>query len=87
MDGGPDNTWTYNALQFATKDAAERVARIFGGTVIDLAEDYNRTPFKMAQPFYHVQVGKTTLNAGLVVNTFLRNPHDVAMRMIKAEIT
>lgn len=84
--GGANGTWNYNPLQFATLEAAQTVARLLGGRVIDLAEDYNATPFKMAQPYYHVQVGRTVLNAGLVVATFLRNPHDVAMAMIRAEI-
>lgn len=81
---GPNGSYRYNSLQFATKEAAEKAASLLGGTVISI--QYDQGPFRLSQPYYHIQVGKATLNAGLVINTFLRNPPEVAMRMLQAEI-
>lgn len=80
---GPNGSYRYNSLQFARKEAAEKAASLLGGKVITVEYD---GLFRLHVPYYHIQVGKAVLNAGLVINTFIRNPPEVAMKMLRTEI-
>lgn len=82
--GGQTDDRRIFSWQFATKEAAVKAATLLSGVVAE--QSWNNSVFAQHQPIYEIVVGKAHLNAGLVINTFMRNPRPVALRMLQTEI-
>ena len=81
---GFSTVYTANSNQFATKEEADALASLFGGTVTDLSEQWSmlRVP-----TLYQVELPNgVSLNAGLLADRFRRYGTDAALEMTEAEV-
>jgi hypothetical protein len=81
---GFSTVYTANSTQFATKEEADALASLFGGTVTDLSEQWSmlRVP-----TLYQVELPNgVSLNAGLLADRFRRYGADAALEMTEAEV-
>jgi hypothetical protein len=82
-------TYSYNKYYFATAEAAEKIAKMVGGKVV---EKNQMTPtsgfFKQCQPNFMIELpGGGLINAGLVASFFDHGyPQSYIDQMIAAEV-
>lgn len=85
---GPTGSYSYNPMQFATRATAEKLAQMYGGTVVETDAMTPYGPFKQNQPNELIQFPNgTVLNAGLMVSYFNRGyTQDQVDQFVKADI-
>ncbi|HZT30583.1 MAG TPA: hypothetical protein VFA33_11900 [Bryobacteraceae bacterium] len=87
---GPNGqTWSYNPLYFATRQTAETVAQMVGGTVVEQNQFCPSGPLVQAQPNEMVQLPNgRVFNAGEFVGLFSHGyPQSYVDRLIQQELT
>jgi hypothetical protein len=72
-----------NPDQLATKEAADRLAKMLGGQVVDMSF---HNVFNMTVPAYNIKVGDATLNAGLCIKELMTYGPTLGFQMIQSEI-
>jgi len=84
LEGTPS---TYNRLQFATAAAADKIAKLLGGKVVDV--ELTAGVFSRSVPERMIAVGTHKLNAGLVADLFAKYgdaPGSVAWQVINRDL-
>src|SRR5262249_27333066 len=70
---GPTGSYSYNPMQFATRATADKLAQMYGGTVVETDAMTPYGPYHQNQPNELIQFPNgTVLNAGLMVSYFNR---------------
>jgi hypothetical protein len=81
---GPNGTYSYNPIYFATQQTAQVVAKMLGGTVVQVNAIANGGGFQQQEPNYMVQMPDgRQFNAGLVANLY---DHGYSQGFINQEI-
>jgi hypothetical protein len=73
-----------NMYNFASNETAQRLARMYGGSVVEIKYEYG--PFVLSQPLYMVNISGNLFNAGLMALSFSNNPAWLADIMMRCEI-
>ena len=86
---GPNGiTWSYNPAYFATRQTAETVANMVGGTVVEQKQICPTGPLQQSQPNEMVQLANgKMINAGLFADMFTHGyPQYYVDKMVQQEI-
>jgi hypothetical protein len=68
---GPLGPYDYNPIYFATRDTANKVASLVGGTVVEKNDMVTGGPFQQSAPNEMIQfAGGRQVNAGLIANFY-----------------
>lgn len=81
---GFSTVYQANSNQFATKEEADALAGLLGGTVTDLSEQWSML---RVSPLYQVELPNgVSLNAGLLADRFRRYGTETALEITEAEV-
>jgi hypothetical protein len=86
---GPNGSYSYNPVYFATPATAAKVAQMLGGKVVEVDDITPFGPFKQNQPNQMVQMPDGRLiNAGLVAGFYDRGyTQQMVDKMVAAEVS